>query len=332
MKQHFSAAVIWIACIMLTLTTKVIAADEESNPWSYANDDQGPVASDILLPLASFVLPGAGQWARAQLTYGAAYSGVAVAGIMYATNASRDVQESELMNQDLTTKNTALRKYILGLQTTQSMGGLSLYHTFRSAVWQRQKYGQYGFLGKGDHPSDILLAPLHFQYLTRPSTWIPLTIATAIASYAATHPADGYHRVGLKPADYTFASGFSYNAGTHEEALFRGWLMPLVYESGLSTGISNLVQSSVFALAHLGSTGIPLPQFLLGLHLGNVTTRNNWHLGESIFIHVWWDVIAFTGNYYLEKNKLSTGTISNPKDRLGVRALPFIFPPMQFRF
>ena len=332
MKAKKYAGILLKLITITALTPAPTQAAEDTNPWSYADYDNAPVASDVLLPLVSFLLPGAGQWARSQAGYGAAYTGAAVAGAAYAANARRDMQDSEIKNPELTSKNIAQRKYILGLQTTQAMGGLSLYHTFRSAVWQRQKHGQYAFLSSGDSPADVLLAPFHFEYLTRPSTWIPLSIATAISAYIARNPSEGYHRVGLMASDLAFASGFSYNAGTHEEAMFRGWLMPLAHQAGLSSGMSNLAQSTLFALAHLGSNSIPLPQFLLGLHLGRVTAANQWSLGESIFIHVWWDVIAFTGNYCMQKNNDKAVTNRSLNERNALKTLPLMFPPLHLNF
>jgi hypothetical protein len=323
--------IIAAAVFFSAVTCNGYAAGDEVDPWVYPDNERAPAASDIWLPIVSFVLPGAGQWARSQPGYGSAYSGIAIAGVYYAANASGDLQDDDRKNADIGSKNIALRKYTLGLQTAQSMGGLSLYHTFRSAVWQRQKYGQYTFLGNGEHPSDILLAPFRFDYLTRSSTWIPLTVAAGVTAYAVNHPDKGFRRVSLQPADPAFAAGFSYNAGTHEEAVFRGWLMPLLHEAGLSNSMANLAQSTVFALAHLGSNPVPLPQFLLGLHFGHLTATSHWTISESIFIHAWWDVIAFTGNYYLEKTKTKSASIRHPHDQ-GPSAIPFILPAINLAF
>ena len=107
--------------------------------------------------------------------------------------------------------------------------------------------------------------------------------------------------------------------------------MPLFHEQGLSPGLSNLSQGAIFALAHLGSTPIPLPQFFLGLHLGNVTLKNNWGITESVFIHVWWDVFAFLSSYQIEKNKGITQTISGDNDRVRQAATLWL-PPLQLYF
>ncbi len=279
-----------------------LSGENDETPWSYATDSPEADASEILLPVASLILPGFGQWWRGQYVSGSIYSGVAIGGIKYAKNAESDFGATKIKSGDLATKNVAIRKYLLANQTYQVSGGLSLYHTFRSSVWQRQKFGAYGFLGKGDSPTDILIAPFQFKYLARSSTFIPLGVVAAFAWYSALHPQQGFYNSGFSKEDPWFAAGFSYNAGTHEEAIFRGWGMPLFHEAGLSNTWSNLAQASLFAAAHLGSNRFPLPQFLLGIHLGNVTQNNSWTLSESIFIHVWWDVVVFLSSYHVERN------------------------------
>ena len=329
-----------ITLILLTLATGTISqpvsaesTEHESSPWAYSTDSNSPDASDVWLPLASFVLPGAGQWIRGDVGNGATYSAVGLAGMSYASNAIQDMPKSTTGDpaDDIGAKNIALRKYMLGLQTYQASGGISLYHTFRSAVWQRQKFGEYSFLKRGDTPSEILLAPLRFEYLKRSDTWIPLAIGGLASFYLATHPGEGTHRVPLTKEDPWFASAFSYNAGTHEEAVFRGWAMPALRESGLSPGFANLAQATAFALAHIPSTPLPLPQFFLGLHLGNVTLKNHWSISESIFIHVWWDVFAFLGTYHIEKNKSGDASARGPQ-KTSPAPVPLLLPPVNIFF
>lgn len=299
--------------------------------WSYDTTSDTADASDVALPLLSFFIPGSGQWIRGQARSGAAYSLAALSSTAYAINASRDLNDEQMRDLDITSKNVALRKYILGLQTGQSVGGISLYHSFRSAVWQRQQFGDYAFLGAGESPFDILVAPFQFQFLSRSSTWIPLVIGGAASWYIATHPTSGVSRTRLSREDAWFAGGFSYNAGTHEEAVFRGWMMPVFRHSGMTPLMSNVAQASVFAMTHLSSTPLPLPQFFLGLHLGSVTLRNNWNLSESVFIHAWWDVLAFISAYHLRKTSPRAQSSSEPNPALAI-GLPIMLPPLNLTF
>lgn len=296
-------ALVTISLLVIPEASRALSVkrSDQDDFWAFENPDSFASASDITLPLISFMLPGAGQLYRKQLISGASYATVGLAGAYYSERASRDLKLSEKENLDISSQNTAVRKYIFGLQVYQVAGGISAYHTFRSAVWQRQKFDQYRFLGPGETPMDILKAPFAFNYLGRSSTYIPLLVGGSLSWYLATHPGAGYTRRSAGKEDVLFSSAFSYGAGTHEEAVFRGWIMPVLHEQGLSAPIANVGQGLLFALAHLGSNNIPLPQLFLGLHLGRVTQRNQWTVGEAVFIHTWWDVFAFLSSYHLQK-------------------------------
>lgn len=298
---------------------------EENDFWAFENSDSYASASDITMPAISFILPGTGQLYRKQLVSGGLYAGLALAGINYSEQASRDIRLSEKEKLDIGSQNTAVRKYILGLQVYQASGGMSAYHTFRSAVWQRQKYNQYKFLVKGDTPMEILTAPFDFKYLTRSSTYIPLLVGGSLSWYLATHPGPSFTRRTVNREDMVFSSAFSFGAGTHEEAVFRGWIMPVLHEQGLSAPIANVGQGLLFALAHLGNNNLPLPQLFLGLHLGRITQRNQWTLGEAVFIHTWWDVFAFLSSYHLYKKQPNQITNLQTRPRLELPPLIVIF-------
>ena len=46
----------------------------------------------------------------------------------------------------------------------------------------------------------------------------------------------------------------------------------------------------------------------MGYYLGYLSQKNHWTLKEGIFIHAWWDLIAFTGSYlYDSRDKRSKG-------------------------
>lgn len=320
-----------ISLLIIPETSRALSVAhlDQDDFWAFENSDSHASASDITLPFISFILPGVGQLYRKQLIGGTSYATVGLAGAYYSERASRDFKLSEKEGLDISSQNTAVRKYILGLQVYQVAGGMSAYHTFRSAVWQRQKFDQYRFLGPGETPLEILKAPFDFSYLSRSSTYIPLLVGGSLSWYLATHPGASYTRRSVGKEDVLFSSAFSYGAGTHEEAVFRGWIMPVLHEQGLSAPMANVGQGLMFALAHLGNSNLPLPQFFLGLHLGRVTQRNQWTIGEAIFIHTWWDVFAFLSSYHLEKIKSpSSLKKANPKNK----ALVFLLPPINTNF
>jgi membrane protease YdiL (CAAX protease family) len=314
------------------IPTTVLALDPinfDNSPWGYKEYENEPSASDISLPITSFLLPGFGQWLRGQTTSALTYSSIAIGSANYADQSKPKALLNENRTIDFTLKDVGLRKYLLGLQIYQASGGFSLYHTFRSSVWQRQKFGQYNFLGQGETTLDLLKAPFNYEYLLRPSTFITLAVASGASWYLATHPTKEFHKSSLRREDPWFASAFSYGAGTHEEAIFRGWAMPVLHEYGCSEGIANLTQSLLFAAAHLGTNPQPWPQFLLGFHLGKISLKNRWMLGESVFIHTWWDVAAFLATYHLTKKN----PIDEPENKpLSARLVKLRLPPLVISF
>ena len=287
--------------------------DVPSSPsfFNPASDPNRP-RSDIFSPIVSFILPGFDQWWEGQYGSAAIYSGAAIGGYVYANATSTsnhysehqqqlkdeadrtgNPQESELDQKDITG-----RKVVLGELIAQGAGGMSAYQAFRTAVRTRQGHGQYEFLTHEETPLDIMAAPFHFSYMTRPTTYIPLAIGAGLAYLVVqSGPPDGMVRDGFSSADGFFTGAYSYNAGMHEEAIFRGWLMPVMREYWDSDFWSNAAQSVLFAAAHLNTNPQPLPQLLLGYDLGWISQNNGWRISEGVFIHTWWDVLAFASQY-----------------------------------
>jgi hypothetical protein len=322
----------------------------------YAYDDQfGPYEDTFLpdsyadsvfwKPFGSFFLPGLGQYMDGHIGYGLLYSGVGLAGMAYASNVASNNGLTEEANEELTdeekeakekdeelgvdTKDINLRKIMWGQQVYQTAGGFSAYHSFRSTVRSKQRRGEYQFLTQEESPGDLMLAPLRMDFLARKTTWIPLLVGASIAGLVLTSdPGDDLEKTSFTQADAFFTTALSFNAGTHEEAMFRGWLQPWFYESWGSEFWANGVQSVIFAAAHLPSNPTPLPQLILGYHLGYVTNSNNWTLSESVFIHTWWDILAF-GTLFHYKRKLE----EDGEEEAAARIKPILrLPPLTFTF
>lgn len=265
-------------------------------------------------PLFSLFLPGLDQWMEGQYGYATAYTGVALIGYQIAGyNRQRlekeyDTWEYESQPTEVKENRQAFgereRRLSYGSQMAFASGSFSAYHAFRTAVPGQQKIGRFEFLKESETPGELLLAPFRFDYLKRPSTWIPLGVIAGLSALsfgAELGENSEYEKRSLTRSDYFYTMGVSYAAGTHEELLFRGWLLPLTRQMTGGDLSANLITTGAFALAHLGSTKMPVPQALLGFHLGWVTQQNNWTLSESIFIHTWWDVFAFLMQYELQK-------------------------------
>lgn len=322
MHQYFiMRRFIIVILITFSVMPTALAVSKED---AYSTPDRSIMArSDVVMPILSFFLPGFGQWTRSQYGYGTIYSGVAIGGLSYYANASHDIDEHDQKDQDaLSSKSISQRKAGIGLQTYQVAGGYSLFHTFRTAARLRQAEGQYEFLKSDPQPGEIALAPFHFQYLVRPTTYIPLVVGAGLNIWIVNQqPPDGWVRDAFRKEDAAFTAGYSYNAGTHEEAVFRGGLMPMLREYGMNDPWSNGVQAVAFGAAHLGNTPLPLVQLILGWHFGSITQKSNWDMREAVFIHAWWDVFAFAAQYRMKKQNPDSKTVA----RLHLPPLTYAF-------
>lgn len=287
--------------------------------------------SFVFPQLASFLLPGFDQYWEGQTDSALAYSGLATAAIIFGSSFSdeiRDIEDSagfETLTKEeqesILTHSEPHRKASLSNSLYMASGSFSAYHAFRTAVRSQKPYGKFQFLTKEESAKDLLLAPFQFSYLKRPSTYIPLGIISGIFLLTSNSEIENYEKKSITSSDAFYGSSFSYLAGTHEEALFRGWVMPSFRESTGSDLWSNLITSTIFAMAHLNTVSRPIPQLVLGWHLGNVSQKNNWTLSESIFIHTWWDVLAFINVYQFRYKKDNN-----------VSQLPLMLPPLKFVF
>lgn len=303
--------------------------------------------SAFWFPLICFVVPGFDQWWEGQFVPAIAYTGTAAAGygyIDYLKNqngiyerdrAKRlaikngDEDPTDKKADELDSKDSITRKMALAGQISQWSGGMSTYHSFRTAVRTRKQFGEYQFITAEETPFDIMAAPFHVEYLLRPTTFIPLAVIAGLSLLSLRQPLgkdSDLVRDKVSGEDAFYAGAFSYNAGTHEEAVFRGWLQPWLMEQWGSPFWSNATQSLVFGAAHLNTNPLPIIQILLGYHLGWVSQRNGYRIGEGVFIHAWWDVVAFVASYNYKQKP--TGALNNLR-----LARPVLWlPPLELAF
>lgn len=282
------------------------ATDDSASPFAL-NYRKSKPRKFWLFPALSMILPGLDQMIEGQWSYGLGYAGAFWGGVIGQLQQLDELQAlvdskrfgklSDEEKADELKFSEVARRSMLASQISLASGSFSAYHAFRTAVRSQQPYGRFGFLKHEETLSDLLLAPFHFSYLKRPSTYVPLIVIASLWLAATELPPEHYAQRQLTSSDAFYSGAFSYLAGTHEEALFRGYLMPAMRESFSNDFWSNTLSSLVFAAAHLSTVQVPVTQFFLGWHLGRVTQNNGWRIGEAIFIHAWWDVIAFAMNY-----------------------------------
>ncbi len=278
-----------------------------SNTMKRAGKRRGSV---VWFPLLSYVAPGAGQYMNGQIGAGLIYSGVALAGLGTAVSAAVEINNDPNRNQRLDAIDSfdpLVRRYVWGLKTYDLAGSLSLYHSFQTTLLFRKQQGDYAFLPQQAETTDeLMLAPFEFSNLGRWSTILPLVIGAGVVIGAGA--TDNYDTRQLNSGDIAFASGISYNAGVGEEALFRGWMFPLLTEAyGVENVFwANLTQAAIFGAAHLSEDNrLPVFQLAAGYYFGWLAKKNAWSLREAIFVHTWWDVIVFTASFTQKNRKAS---------------------------
>ena len=274
--------------------------------------DESKRARGILLsPLASFLLPGFGQWVDGQVGPAAVYTGTALLGIGVASSASARIisgqVEQDTQSKDLASFERDVQQLNYGSQLYSVAGGLSAYHSFRTAVLSHHQAGtgRFDFLleTRDENVGDLLRAPFRLGYMKRPRVFIPVLLGGL--AVASIYEASGeYDFRAPQSLNLIYGAGISYNAGVWEEAAFRGWLQPVFYDWFGNFFWANTLQASLFAAAHISPQNpVPLIQFIMGYYLGLMTMQNQWSLEESVFIHTWYDIAVFSLAYSYQRNE-----------------------------
>ncbi len=316
--------------IAALLMARVSLAQDASDPTSTPTHLE-PVRNTIWIPLASLVVPGLGQYIEGDVSSGLGFSGMWLGGQYLGWLYYREVDDfkkspaynsmTKEEKENYETHEDGPRKLQLGSQISFAAGSFSTYHNYHARIQAHKQRGDYAFITAEDSIPDILTAPFRFSFLAHPRTFIPLAIVASLYVIQTNSENKTMQKDAFTASDMAFAGSFSYLAGTHEEALFRGFILPALTDSFGSGFWANSVTALGFAAAHLGSNPTPLPQLILGWHLGNVTMKNGYSIQESAFIHTWWDVVAFSIAYQY-KNK-------NPEAKVN----PVLWlPPFEYAF
>ncbi|HEX7926185.1 MAG TPA: CPBP family intramembrane glutamic endopeptidase [bacterium] len=185
---------------------------------------------------------------------------------------------------------------------------LTFYSAFAAYRDARQAISNTGYNTPAPRESltDLAIAPYRWEYLQRPTTFIPLLVAL----YSAVSPAtdDRYlYRPDRTITRNTLRNGAfvqSEMVGVGEEAFFRGFL-----NNGLSDSLGEnwglATSSLIFGLAHegIGSQASIAQASLFGAYLGWLQQRNNYDIGEGVAIHFWWDFLVMLGMLKERTNK-----------------------------
>ncbi len=290
-KKPLLKLLLWVSILSLCLSPREAQAEPYEPPedrelelrpyFEPPNGDLTP-RGFIIPPLLSFLVPGADQWVEGQIKPAALYTGGGMAGALFLSQAKKTTPDNRY-------KDFAWQIYF-------TAGSLSLYHSFRTALTTRIPQGEFTFMSSTpEKPSDLLEAPIDLSYLGRWTTLLPLGLAAGVFFFMTPSKSDETTAASLDDAFY--ASSVGYMTGVGEEAIFRGFVLPLMYyyteDQKLTLGLSSIF----FALSHGLKLGHFVTAFFFGLYSGWLTQQNNWSIGEVTFIHTWWDVMAFMADY-----------------------------------
>jgi membrane protease YdiL (CAAX protease family) len=284
-----------------------LAAVSLGSPGSPRAQDVPPAAdsaararggAQFRIPLASLIVPGLGQYLYGAPVTGAAFTATAVGGyVLYFTGDTSVIRQTELP------RHSGGQQAFIGAQLAGDAGALSAYDAFGRALPALQADGKYRFVTRHAPTASLLFAPFDPKFLGRWTTWIDLTFTGAVAVIILSGREPGRAYEPYKARDAAFIAGLSLNAGVGEEALFRGWLLPLLHENtGGRFWLANGLQATVFGALHIPQAReFAIVIVAWAVYEGWLTRRNGWDVRESVFHHFWHNVIAGTAEFLAQE-------------------------------
>ncbi len=255
----------------------------------------GPVCAEpspSVAAVASAIVPGLGQATQGDYTTAAEHFGVFAASLAVASHyqgksdflsdEERYQHEREIINQTTLRRDFALRV----------AGDTALYSSFAAYRDGRSRDTRgYRTPAPKETLSELAVAPFRWEYVSRPTTFIPL----GLQILAAASDRYGVYRAPdvSKNALYAYELTANEFTAVGEEGFFRGFLNNELSDRwGNGWGLAG--SSAIFGLAHTGQgqAANALQAGLAGAYLGWVHQRNNFQIGEGVAIHYWVNVIA----------------------------------------
>ena len=245
-----------------------------------------------LAAAASAILPGLGQATQGDYTTAAEHFGIFAASLATAAYYGR---KSDLLSDDdrfqhereIVNQTTLRRDFATRLATDTA-----LYSSFAAYRDGRSRDTRsYRTPAPTETLGELVLAPFKWEYLSHPTTFIPLGLQLV----AAASDRYGVYRAPDVSRNALYAYEFTANEFTAvgEEGFFRGFLNNELSDRwGNGWGLAG--SSAIFGLAHTGAgqTANAVQAGLAGAYLGWVQQRNQFQIGEGVAIHYWVNVIS----------------------------------------
>jgi membrane protease YdiL (CAAX protease family) len=235
------------------------------------------------------VVPGLGQYIHGAPWVGLGYSGAFVGGLL-ASNAFGGSPDLDPLP-----RSTDDQLAFESLHLAVSSQFLSAWDAFHRPMPALQGAGKYEFLGEPEDLGDLLTAPLDYRFLGRWTTWVGVGFTGGVLAWVLAEDHDSGGGPPFRPRDAAFAASLSLNAAVGEEALFRGWLLPmLTQKTGGRFWLANGIQAALFGLAHPQADEFAFVIAADAFYFGWMTRRNDWSIREGVFQHFWYDAALVT--------------------------------------
>ena len=256
-------------------------------------------ADPFLAGIASAIVPGTGQAANGDYGVAAAHFGVfatSVYGVIHYKDRSdwldADQRYDAANNREFINQTTLRYDYAARLATDTALySGYGAYRDARS----RDNSG-YRTPAPSETLGDLAKAPFSFNFLSRPTTFIPLAIEAALL-YRDNNTKDAYGIYRAQDVSERDLHVFNFTSNemtaVGEEGFFRGFLNN-DFSNRYGDGWGVVWSSVIFGLAHTGQgqTANALQATAAGFYFGWLHQKNGYQAGEGAALHYWFNVLA----------------------------------------
>lgn len=290
----------FIACCSCVVALPVAAATPlaAQDPPPPADTLSAARKSEFRVPLASILVPGTGQYVHGEYVAGLAHTATAAAGYLAARLSSADLDLEGLPREGRD------QFAYEAIHVSATSGFLSAWDAFHRAVPALREEGKYEFLTRRESLGDLLSAPFETDFLGRWTTWLNLAYTGVVAGVLLGGRDAGIEYEPFRARDAAFAASLSLNAGVGEEAVFRGWLLPILHQRfGERFWLANSTQGVIFGALHPQAGAFAAVIAAWALYEGWLTRRNDWSVRESIFHHFWYDVAISAAEFLTDERE-----------------------------
>ena len=252
--------------------------------------------SPTLAALASVIIPGLGQASNGNYAEAAAHFGIFALSLSTALHyehkpdfLSDVARYDDAGNREYINQTTLRRDFALRLATDTAL--YSSFGAYRDA--RRRDDRAYRTPAPKESLSELALAPFSWEFLSRPTTFIPL----AFQAWAVSRSKGAY---GIYRSDDVSTRDLHiYNVTANEftavgeEGFFRGFINnEFSHRWGNGWGLA--WSSLLFGVAHTGQgqTANAVQASIAGAYLGWMQQRNGFGIAEGVALHYWINVLA----------------------------------------